>query len=438
MPVQDFCAEDAVIFLEETEKNDGFRELSKFFCTRYSGIDPDALLTKIVEREQVISTWISRGIAIPHAIIPGFGPSRIVLGISKEGIRYDAPDDSPVYLMVLIVGDGAEHLQVLRQVALRLGSPGVYEKVVSAAAAEEAYLAFVEADENGLRTSDERMEVSRACFNHARHLAEEVRAKAILVHADCVEDINLLPDKLDDNILLVTISRYEDLRKIYPESHIIQIPFKGITRSNQIELSIIFALSRGLLRKDSRVVSVFGLPFSGVLDSIRFTDINKEFNVFFSLNTKDEKSDLEDQVLVRVIEIAGELAEEGREGKPSGTIFVLGDYDQVKNHCQQMIINPFKGYPEEERNILDPSLEETVKELSKIDGAFIIRGDGVLVSAGTYIRARVPPTELPSGLGSRHAAAAAITMVSRAISVALSESTRKISLFKNGERIMEL
>ena len=198
------------------------------------------------------------------------------------------------------------------------------------------------------------------------------------------------------------------------------------------------ALSRGLLEKEQRVVSVFGLPYSGVLDSLRVTDIDKEFKIYFSLNSGTNSMDLENQVLVRIIEIAGELAEEGREGKPSGTIFVMGDYEQVRHHCQQMIINPFKGYPEEERNVLDPSLKETIKELSKIDGAFIIRGDGVLVSAGTYIRTRIPLADLPSGLGSRHAAAAAITMVSRAISVALSESTRKISLFKSGERIMKL
>ena len=103
-----------------------------------------------------------------------------------------------------------------------------------------------------------------------------------------------------------------------------------------------------------------------------------------------------------------------------------------------MIINPFKGYTEEERNVLDPSLKETIKELSKIDGAFIIRGDGVLVSAGTYIRTRIPPGDLPQGLGARHAAAAAITAVTQALAIAISESTRKVSLFKNGERIMEL
>ncbi len=438
MAVQDFFARDAALFLKESGKSEVFRELVNFFCSRYPGIDAEALYAKVQEREGVISTWVARGIAIPHAIVPGFSPSRIAVGISREGIAYGAPDDEPVHVLILIVGDGLEHLQVLRQVAIRLGTPQVYEGMVAAETEEDVCRAFTEQDEYAVLPPGGSIEVSRACFSYARRLAKEVGARFILVHADCVEDLLFFPSDVGENILFVTIGREDDLKKRFPANRIIQIPFKGITRTNQIELSIIFALSRGLLEKDQRVVSVFGLPYSGVLDSLRVTDIDKEFKIYFSLNSGTNSMDLENQVLVRIIEIAGELAEEGREGKPSGTIFVMGDYEQVRHHCQQMIINPFKGYPEEERNVLDPSLKETIKELSKIDGAFIIRGDGVLVSAGTYIRTRIPLADLPSGLGSRHAAAAAITMVSRAISVALSESTRKISLFKSGERIMEL
>ncbi len=438
MTIEDYLLQDAILFLESRNKNDAFREMSDFFCSRRPDIDGESLFRKIMEREQVISTWVTHGIAIPHAIIPGFSPSRIAIGVSRAGIQYGAPDESLVHVLVLIVGDGIEHLQVLRQVALRLSTPQIYEHILAARTEKEVFQRFTETEEMYARPGGEKIEVSQACLNHARRLAEEVKAENVLIHTDCIDDLSFLPDRLGENILLVTISRFEELKEKYPEKKIIQIPFKGITRSNLIELSIVFALSRGLLLKEERVVSVFGLPYSGVLDSVRVTDVANEFKIFFSLSADEQQSDLENQVLVRSIEIAGELAEEGREGKPSGTIFVLGDYGQVKHYCQQMIINPFKGYAEGERNILDPSLKETIKELSKIDGAFIIRGDGVLVSAGTYIRTRIPPGDLPQGLGSRHAAAAAITAVSHAVSIALSESTRKISLFKNGERIMEL
>ncbi|MDR1932145.1 MAG: PTS sugar transporter subunit IIA [Spirochaetales bacterium] len=437
MPVQDYFDSGAVVFLESDNKDGAFREMAAFFSSCYpSAGDRDVLFKKMMEREQSISTWITKGIAIPHVLMPDFRPARIALGISRKGIPYDAPDNQPVHLLVFIAGDGTEHLEVLRQAALRLSAPSVYENIITAADGGEAYRALVSPEE--ARPGGNGNPISLGCFRHARELAREVGASRIFVHADCFDELEIFAEKDTLEIIFVTISKADTLRKRFPSNKIIQIPFKGITRANQIDLSVVFALSRGLVNKAEIVVSVFGMPYSGVLDTIQVTEINREFKIFFSLTSAESASDLEHQVLVRAIEIAGELAEEGREGKPSGCIFVLGDYPQVQHHCQQMIINPFRGYPEGELNILDPSLKETVKELSKIDGAFIIRGDGVMVSAGTYLRTRVALAELPSGLGARHAAAAAITMVSKAVALALSESTRKLSLFKNGEKIMEL
>ncbi|HOV38694.1 MAG TPA: diadenylate cyclase [Spirochaetales bacterium] len=446
MPLDAYCVREGVFFLKNKSKDLVFKELAEEFSRVYGNIDPEVLLSKIWERENVLSTWIASGIAIPHAIVPGFGPSRILLGISQTGIAYGAPDDRPVHLFILIVGDGIEHLQVLREVAIRLETPQVYDQIVSAHDPGEAYTAFIGEGGEGPQVQEtelpldkeSRVSLSRTCWDYGLLLAERIRARHLFVHADCIEDLSFFPPDLPRGICFVAMSRVEQLREMYPNNPVIQIPFKGVTRANQVELSIIFALSRGLLRQEERMVSVFGVPFSGMLDSVRITDIGSEFKVFFSFGKEEKGRDLENQVLMRVIEIAGELAEEGREGKPSGTIFVLGDYEQVRHYCQQMIINPFAGYPEAERNVIDPSLKETLKELSKIDGAFIIRGDGVIVSAGTYLRTRVPPAELPSGLGARHTAAAAITVVSKAVAVVLSESTRKISIFKSGDRIMLL
>jgi DNA integrity scanning protein DisA with diadenylate cyclase activity len=105
---------------------------------------------------------------------------------------------------------------------------------------------------------------------------------------------------------------------------------------------------------------------------------------------------------------------------------------------QQLVINPFKGYSDEEKSILDPSLEETLKEFSTIDGAFLVRGDGVVEAAGTYLRPDVAVEDLPSGLGARHAAAAGITTATSALAVVISQSTGRVSLFKGGKPILVL
>jgi DNA integrity scanning protein DisA with diadenylate cyclase activity/mannitol/fructose-specific phosphotransferase system IIA component (Ntr-type) len=443
MPVQDYFDRKAVIFLNAENKTGVFRELAAFFSLCYpSAGGEEVLFQKIMEREEAISTWISKGIAIPHVILPEGNPSRIVLGISRKGISYNAPDSEPVRLIILIAGDRNEHIEVLRQVTLRLSSPSVYENIIAARGHKEAYLTFTGmAFSSAPDGEDGRLAVSCCCLRHAAQLAKETGAHHIFVHVDCMDNLDIFADgdeTIQEELVFVTTSKFDELQRRFASAKIIQIPFKGITRTNQIELSVIFALSRNFVNKEDLIVSVLGLPYSGVLDAIQVTEISREFKIFFSLDSSGSSSDLEHQVLVRAIELAGELADEGREGKPSGCIFVLGDYDAVKNHCQQMIINPFKGYAGGELNIMDPALTETVKEFSKIDGAFIVRGDGVLMSAGTYLRTRVPLAELPPGLGARHAAAAAITMVSRAAALALSESTRKLSLFRNGEKIMEL
>ena len=86
---------------------------------------------------------------------------------------------------------------------------------------------------------------------------------------------------------------------------------------------------------------------------------------------------------------------------------------------------------------MDPTLRETVKEFSAIDGAFVIRGNGVIEAAGRHLNAAADVDLLP-GLGSRHMAAAGISDVSTATSFVISESTGTVSVFKNGKIFMQI
>ena len=163
------------------------------------------------------------------------------------------------------------------------------------------------------------------------------------------------------------------------------MPFPTLNRSDQVDLALLFAVSRGLLVRGDTVVSLSGVPSSGFLDTLLVIDVGREFPSVFTKAARDSLGDVEPQVLEKILQLATDIAREGREGRPVGTTFVLGDYERVVHFCRQMVINPFRGYREEEKSILDPSLEETVKEFSTIDGAFIIRGDGVIMSAGTFL-----------------------------------------------------
>jgi DNA integrity scanning protein DisA with diadenylate cyclase activity len=62
----------------------------------------------------------------------------------------------------------------------------------------------------------------------------------------------------------------------------------------------------------------------------------------------------------------------------------------------------------------------------------VIRGDGVIESAGSLIQAADMNHVLPSGLGTRHAAAAAISVAAECIALVVSSSTGQVTLFRRG------
>ena len=171
--------------------------------------------------------------------------------------------------------------------------------------------------------------------------------------------------------------------------------------------------------------TVTGIAESATLDTIMITQVGREFEMYSAAERGDElPTGVRADVLERVLDLAAELGNEGREGKPVGALFVVGDAENVIGMSRQLILNPFRGYEENERNLLDPALEETIKELSTIDGAFIIRGDGIVETCGAYLKtATQDEFELPRGLGARHHAAAAIASLTDAIAITVSEST---------------
>jgi DNA integrity scanning protein DisA with diadenylate cyclase activity len=122
-----------------------------------------------------------------------------------------------------------------------------------------------------------------------------------------------------------------------------------------------------------------------------------------------------------------------------GTIFMIGDTKNLLPLSKQLIFNPFRGYPDSRKNIRDPRLKESICEFAKIDGAFILKGDGVVRSAGRllHIPAR-SKVQIAEGLGSRHNAAAYITKKTDSIAVVVSESTGVVSVFIKGRIIFHL
>ncbi|WP_297468555.1 diadenylate cyclase [Thermococcus sp.] len=258
------------------------------------------------------------------------------------------------------------------------------------------------------------MKIHPVLIGSAIDIAKKLNAKALVIMEDVKEEE--LP-KTELPVVLVGSSFDVEDEKIKKVS----IP-QNLDLNNILNLISAFLLEHNILKEGDSFVYV-------TEDSIGIRTVKKGISAMKSFFAQNQN------VLQRMLEIAIELSVEGREGTPVGTIFVIGDTRRVLKHSHQLIPNPFKGH---KINVLDRDSKEIIKEFAQLDGAFVIREDGRIVSAGRYLEVepRVIDLMLPPGLGSRHIAAAGITKLTKAMAISLSESGT-IRIFKNGLMLLE-
>ncbi|WP_129598391.1 DNA integrity scanning protein DisA nucleotide-binding domain protein [Methanohalophilus profundi] len=144
------------------------------------------------------------------------------------------------------------------------------------------------------------------------------------------------------------------------------------------------------------------------------------------------------EVIRAVLKIALEIAYTGREGSPVGTAFIIGDLEEVMQRSHQMILNPYSGHPEDERNILKKNNRESIKEFALLDGVFIISKEGVVHAAGRYLDVDAKDIGINKGLGGRHVSAAAITRDTVAVAITVSESGGTVRMFMDGKEMASI
>ncbi len=287
--------------------------------------------------------------------------------------------------------------------------------------------------------SQHTQDPSSAMIDAAVSVAKNIHAKAILMHFDVIHDLKTIAEKIKPITDLILVARDETEERLARDAtdKILRVPDLDLTRMAQIKMTTLMAFSQRMLEPEDTflfLVGVRGQP----LDTLVTMTVGREFELFYSVDQPRLTEHIKRVVFQQVLTIALELASEGREGKSVGALFVIGDPRQVQIYCQQNIINPFKGCNQKERNILNESMKNTVKEFANIDGAFIVKGNGVIVSAGTTLRPNLGGDDLPQGLGARHATAAAITASTRCIAITLSQSTGTVRVWRQGQMITEI
>ncbi|MGM0442978.1 MAG: diadenylate cyclase [Fibrobacterota bacterium] len=442
------CCDDIVELVSE-EKNDALTELAGKLCEHENISSPRKLIKDINSREESASTFVGQGVAIPQSEANIKNNFSIIVGRSAMGVDYGAVRNARAHIIVLVVSnkkmDDDSALAVLSEISTFFRNETVNKLIRNAEVEKlsQVILRVSKDTEEAEKVTGSKKNAARGkkepLLSAAASLARDVNAKAVMVLADAKKDNEFVKYiKTRRQVILVTSNktRFKDESIKFK---VTQAPTaRGGLGYGQVKIGVLLAVSRGLVGKDDVIVCVTGDREKDQFNSVVVIDIAKEFDFFFNTTRSLVPDDVKPEILERVLGLASEISLEGRENSSIGTIFVVGDTNRVNANVTQLIINPFRGYSESERNIIDPGLEETVKEFASIDGAFIITGDGVVLSAGSYLRPRLTEEEqltrreLASGLGARHAAAADITACTNALAITVSESTGQITVFKNG------
>ncbi|MSU66563.1 MAG: hypothetical protein EXS38_10785 [Opitutus sp.] len=437
MRLDRIIARGRMVDLRSLDLEGALQELLDVSVESFPDLKPETLLKGLLAREGTMTTYLGFGVALPHVRVKMSRRYVLAIGRSRVGIRHDgALADERVHLIVMLIAGekSRDYLQVLASIARQVKDKELVDNLVNAPDLDALHERLV-GGFGGLRAVDlQQSKVNRLMFREAKRVALGADCSAIVVFGDtCIGGIQpgVVGSKL--KTILVTRTALETSEGELEFSETIQVRSFSNQRLAQLRSAMLVALTRGVVKFTDRICCVGGIAGSNQFDTLVVVDIEREFQTLLTGSTADLlPEDVKPEVLERVIAVATELAVEGREGRPVGSLFVVGDYEKVSSLSKPLVLNPFFGYKEEDRNILNPFMDETVKEFSSIDGAFIIRGDGVVESAGSLIQATDSTHELPGGLGSRHAAGAAISVAANCISIVVSSSTGQVTLFRRG------
>ena len=437
MRLDRIIARGRIVDLRSLDLEGALQELLDVSVEKFPDLKPEALMKGLLAREGTMTTYLGHGVALPHVRVKMKRRYILAIGRSRVGIRHDgALAEERVHLIVmLIAGERArDYLQVLASIARQVKDNELVDGLINAPDLDALHERLVGGLGSLRGVEAQQSRINRLMFREAERVARGANCSAVVVFGDTFIG-GIQPGTVLSKLktILVTRTAIETSGEEGEFNFTIQVRSFSNQRLAQLRSAMLVALTRGVVTFTDRICCVGGISGSNQFDTLVVVDIEREFQTLLTGSTADLlPADVKPEVLERVIAVATELAVEGREGRPVGCLFVVGDNVKVGSLSKPLVLNPFFGYKEEDRNILNPFMDETVKEFSSIDGAFIIRGDGVVDSAGSLIQATDSTHELPGGLGSRHAAAAAISVAANCISIVVSSSTAQVTLFRRG------
>jgi diadenylate cyclase len=276
-------------------------------------------------------------------------------------------------------------------------------------------------------------------FELGVRLSEAAEAEAVLILVEGNADWDQIKARQGEVKTLVSVETAEQLH-LAREAGLtaVQVELPEASVPEKLTQSLLECVSEDLLTQGATVVALYSGFDDEKIDTISLLQLKENLGRLTSRDLRQLETSVPLETLREVVDLAVEIGREGREGKPVGTMFVVGDTRKVLSQCHEAGFDPVKGYSREQRNLHDPRIRESIKEVAQLDGAFIISSDGTVERAAQLIDTSPVNLTLSKGLGSRHWAAAAISKNTKAIAIVVSESTGTARIFQDGAVVLRI
>jgi DNA integrity scanning protein DisA with diadenylate cyclase activity len=263
---------------------------------------------------------------------------------------------------------------------------------------------------------------------------------AVLIVAEGPMDWDVVRVFSSEDVAIMVATASQRQLEVIRKSGLVAVEVEptDVAISERITLALIEAVANDLLQAGARVVVVYSGFEAEAIDSLSVIRLGEHLERLTARDLRELETSVPFETLKAVVDVAIEIGREGREGKAVGTLIVVGDARNVMTRSRQIGFDPFKGYRRKERNVRDFRVREAIKEIAQMDGAFVVARDGTVEAACRLVDAPMTGLTLPKGLGTRHWAAAAITEITKALAVVVSQSNGTVRLFQNGDVILRI
>jgi len=280
----------------------------------------------------------------------------------------------------------------------------------------------------------------KSLIDHALQLSEDLDTAGVLILVEGEVDWSRLRRLVGEARVLVAAIKSELLEGAeefeFVPIHVTATEDEAIY--SVLTQAILRAVADDALSPGSRIIAVYSGFDPMHFDSVSVINLGEHLDRLSGRDLRQLESKVPLKTLKMVVDLAVEIGREGREGNAVGTLFVIGDTRNVLMLSKPAGFDPMRGYQRKERNLNDPRTREGIKEIAQLDGAFIVSSDGTCEAACRYLDTSTATITLSKGLGARHWAGAAISRMTNALAIVVSQSSGTVRIFQNGEVVLRI